>query len=169
MSRTLCLMMGLGLLACTAGCAQELVYADRVGTPRVRRTKVTLPVLPGEAVPPGGQTPETYTLGVAFPPFPLDGTQLRCAVVSVPENYALLARAMFMGAKRPAPGLVMLKTLGGPPDFAGRPREIALRIAYADTPLPLALRPGDPVTLRFLKDGRFFDVKEWATLAEPEK
>jgi hypothetical protein len=171
------LILALGLPAFAAGCGQELDYRDRLGCPMPVRVPVTLPepgqgpvpaATPGPRAAPSPSKTGDFSLVVAFPKFPPDGAERRCRIETVPPEYASIAVGLpVKKANRSA--VIELRPLDAPQTSWSRGRTLALRIRDFDTPLPPELRHGQVVTLRFLKDGRFFDVKEWSVIAEAKK
>jgi hypothetical protein len=126
------LILALAPLVC--GCATQLVYTDRAALRR------------GES-------------GSANLSFPDDGREVRCEVKEDPPGYMEVAhpeRCTLIILHRT---YIALRVL--PPADRDQPTAYKLQIRTGDHPLPLFLGKGRVVTLRFLADGTFYDVKEW--------
>jgi len=126
------LILTLAPLVC--GCATQLVYADRAALRRGESGNVNLS-------------------------FPADGREVRCEVKEDPHGYMEVAHPVRCTLVILHQTSIALRVL--PPADRDQPTAYKLRIRTGDHPLPSFLGKGRVVTLRFLADGTFYDVKEW--------
>jgi len=157
------------LVGCASGTALD--YSTRAGRPTVSTVTQKMPLArfsPEAAKCPACVSGDpnalvTVPMQVFTPtPFPADGREVPCIVVSVPWAYREVAEAAA------APRTFVWNTEAVVPLRAclTGAEEYALTVTATDTFLPAQLHPGERVTLRFLADGRFFDVKEWSAAGQ---
>ena len=159
-------LVSVGLAGCgnAAGGGLPLDYAARSGRPEisVQREKVALDAFLKNdcATCVNGETNVSVVSKVErsqFPDFP-GGREVPCVVDSVPWSYDRLLESCEPG--RPANEAAIRLRVAAPAD--GLPQAYDLHVVSGERVLPKELARGDSVTLRFLGDGRFFDVKEWS-------
>lgn len=160
-----------------AGCAggTALDYSARAGKPMV--SVVTQKMSVAQFSPEAAKCPAcvggdasamvTVPMQVFTPaPFPASGREVPCTVTSVPGSYRGVAEAAAAPPRTfvwTTDAVVWLRACRE--DAA----DYALTVTVTDTCLPVQLHSGDRVTLRFLADGRFFDVKEWSAAGQASR
>lgn len=164
------MLSALALAGCTGG--TPLDYSARLGKPEVtvESRKMALADFMPEAACKncvGGADPAKVQVTVpvehlSFPAFPAGGREVACTVASVPWTYPAIQAATvsprtFVWSKD-----AVIELRACQQAAAGDTQCYDLTVDTGDTHLPAALAPGDKVTLRFLPEGKFFDVKEWS-------
>ena len=173
MTKILTVVLTLSALA-LAGCASgaPLDYSARQGKPAVSVESKQMSL--AEFMPQtactncvSGKDPAKVQVTVpvehlTFPAFPASGREIPCRVEDVPMAFegieaASRAARTFVWSKETR---IPLRVCTPGPDGQIECYDLTLRVG--DKALPQGLTEGDTVTLRFLSDGTFFDVKEWA-------
>ena len=150
MARSLACLALVAAAAAVAGCARQIDYASRVGRPSVERTVLS------EADSGSG----AVRIEWRYPPFPADGREVACRVEKVTGDYEAVRQAAAATLPPGPPSATVHLSASDVPPAAG-PSRYALRIVGGEPSLPPAPQPGDSLTLRFLADGTFFDVRQW--------
>lgn len=126
------LLLAISAAAATSGCATPLDYSGRAALGR----------------------------DASATAFPTNGREVHCQVAEESPSYIQVAHpeaCSFIATDRT---YISLKVLGR--TGSGQPAAYNLFIRAGDGPLPWGLSKNTIVTLRFLPDGTFFDVKEWS-------